>query len=55
MEEKGRLEDELKSKGVRDLAFMVDITQHFNTLNTKLQGRNRVVTQCEDSIRAFKI
>lgn len=33
---------------------MVDITQHLNTLNTTLQGRNRVVTQCYDSISAFK-
>ena len=56
MEQKGRPVDELKSKEwVQDLAFMVDITQHLNTLNTILQGRNRVVTQYEDSIRAFKI
>lgn len=55
-EEKDRPVDELKSKEwVQDLAFMVDITQHFNTHHTKLQGRNRVVTLYEDSIRAFKI
>ncbi|KAK2847545.1 hypothetical protein Q5P01_010544 [Channa striata] len=34
---------ELKCKGwVQDLAFMVDITQHVNRLNTTLQGCNRM-------------
>lgn len=56
MEKKGRPVGELKCKEwVQDLAFSVDITQHLNTLNTTLQGRNKVVTQNEDSIRAFKI
>lgn len=56
MEKKGCPVKELKCKEwVQDLAFMVDITQHLNTLNTKLQGRNRVVTQYYDSISAFKM
>uniref|UniRef100_A0A0E9XBG8 HAT C-terminal dimerisation domain-containing protein n=1 Tax=Anguilla anguilla TaxID=7936 RepID=A0A0E9XBG8_ANGAN len=56
MEKKGRPVKELKCKEwVQDLAFMVDITQHLNTLNTTLQGRNRVVTQYYDSISAFKM
>lgn len=56
MEKEGRPVKELKCKEwVQDLAFMVDITQHLNTLNTTLQGRNRVVTQSDDSIHAFKM
>lgn len=56
MEKKGHPVNELKSKEwVQVFAFMVDITQHLNTSNTKLQGRNRVVTQYEGSIRGFKI
>lgn len=56
MDHKGRPVHELQSKEwVHDLAFMVDITQHLNTLNTKLQGRDKVVTQYEDDIRAFKM
>lgn len=56
MEKKGRPVKELKYKEwVQDLAFMVDITQHLNTLNTTLQGLNRVVTQYYDSISAFKM
>ena len=56
MNKKGHPVGELKCKEwVQDLAFMVDITQHLNTLNTSLQGCNNLVTQYEDSIRAFKI
>lgn len=55
MEKKGHPVGEHKCKEwVQDLAFLVDITQHLNTLNTTLQGCNKVVTQNEDSIRAFK-
>lgn len=55
MEKKGHPVGELKCKEwVQDLAFIVDITQHLNTLNTTLQGRNKVVTQNEDSIRAWE-
>lgn len=56
MEQKGRPVKELECKEwMQDLAFMVDITQHLNTLNTTLQGRNRVITQYYDSISAFKL
>ena len=40
---------------VQDLAFMVDITQRLNNLNKMLQGRRKIVTQYNDSIRAFKL
>jgi len=41
------------SEWMQDLAFMVDITQHFNNLNKILQGRKRLVTQYYDTIRAL--
>ena len=40
---------------MQDLAFMVDVTEHLNSLNKILQGRNKVVTQYYDNIRAFKL
>ncbi|KAI7800955.1 putative general transcription factor II-I repeat domain-containing protein 2-like [Triplophysa rosa] len=40
---------------VRDLAFMVDVTEHLNVLNIKIQGRNKVVTEYYDCIRAFEM
>ena len=40
---------------MQDLAFMVDVTEHLNTLNKQLQGRNKIVTQFYDSIFAFKL
>lgn len=56
MEQKGKPVKELKcSEWVRDLAFMVDITQHLNNLNKTLQGRKHVVTQYYDCITAFKL
>ena len=38
-----------------DLAFLVGITTHFNQLNTKLQGKNQLVTHLYEHIKAFKI
>lgn len=40
---------------MQDLAFLVDATEHINNLNKMLEGRNKVVTQDYDSIRAFKL
>ncbi|MBN3276268.1 GTD2A protein, partial [Polyodon spathula] len=37
---------------MQDPAFMVSITEHLNCLNTKMQGRNKLVY---DSIHAFEI
>ncbi|KAL2083019.1 hypothetical protein ACEWY4_020792 [Coilia grayii] len=39
---------------VRDLAFLVDITGHLNVLNVAMQGRNKLVTEYYDSVRAFQ-
>ncbi|XP_021110005.1 general transcription factor II-I repeat domain-containing protein 2B isoform X1 [Heterocephalus glaber] len=38
---------------IRDLAFLVDMTTHLNTLNVSLQGHSQIVTQMYDLIRAF--
>ncbi|XP_008065765.1 general transcription factor II-I repeat domain-containing protein 2B [Carlito syrichta] len=38
---------------IRDLAFLVDMTTHLNTLTVSLQGHSQIVTQMYDVIRAF--
>ncbi|XP_010617352.1 general transcription factor II-I repeat domain-containing protein 2B isoform X1 [Fukomys damarensis] len=38
---------------IRDLAFLVDVTTHLNTLSVSLQGHSQIVTQMYDLIRAF--
>uniref|UniRef100_A0A8C3YF17 SPIN-DOC-like zinc-finger domain-containing protein n=1 Tax=Catagonus wagneri TaxID=51154 RepID=A0A8C3YF17_9CETA len=38
---------------IKDLAFLVDMTMHLNTLNISLQGHSQIVTQMYDLIRAF--
>jgi hypothetical protein len=35
-----------------DLAFLIDLTQHLNELNTKLQGKDHLVT---DSSKHLKL
>ena len=56
MHGKGRDVQELKdNEWIQDLAFMVDITEHLHYLNTRLQGRNKLVTDLHDSIRAFEL
>ena len=35
------------------LAFLTDISSHLNDLNTQLQGRNKLITCMESSVRAF--
>ncbi|XP_076643549.1 general transcription factor II-I repeat domain-containing protein 2-like [Halictus rubicundus] len=37
-----------------DFVFCVDITQHLNELNIKLQGKNKLVTEMFDKIKAFE-
>ncbi|XP_042228654.1 general transcription factor II-I repeat domain-containing protein 2-like [Homarus americanus] len=56
MEQKGRDLHELKdNEWVQDLTFMVDITEHLYYVNTKMQGRNKLVTEFYDCIRAFEM
>ncbi|KAM6155846.1 general transcription factor II-I repeat domain-containing protein 2A [Rhynchocyon petersi] len=38
---------------IKDLAFLVDLTMHLNTLSISLQGHSQMVTQMYDLIRAF--
>ncbi|OAF64851.1 hypothetical protein A3Q56_07441 [Intoshia linei] len=37
-----------------DLFFMVDITSHLDTLNLKLQGKNKIITDYYDIVNAFE-
>lgn len=37
-----------------DLAFLVDITELLNILNLQLQGRDQIITQLYDHVRALK-
>ena len=56
MEEKGKEVHELNDIfWMKDLAFMVDITDHLNHLNIQMQGKNKLVTEFYDLIRAFEI
>lgn len=47
MSSKGRsLPQVTREDWIRDLAFLVDITNHLNTLNISLQRHSQVITQC---------
>ncbi|XP_041858599.1 general transcription factor II-I repeat domain-containing protein 2-like isoform X2 [Melanotaenia boesemani] len=39
---------------ISDLAFLVDITELLNILNLQLQGKDQIINQMYDHIRAFK-
>ncbi|CAK6444616.1 unnamed protein product [Pipistrellus nathusii] len=54
MSSRGKPLPQLSSQDwVRDLAFLVDMTTHLNTLSISLQGHSQIVTQMYDLIRAF--
>ena len=36
-----------------DLCFLADITKKLNELNLKLQGREKLITDCYENIQAF--
>ena len=36
-----------------DHAFLADVTEHLDQLNTKLQGANQIVSHMYDHVRAF--
>ncbi|KAL0202287.1 hypothetical protein M9458_000305 [Cirrhinus mrigala] len=56
MKDKGKPVTELDDpEWVRDLDFMVDVTEHLNVLNAKMQGRNKIVTEYYDCICAFEM
>ena len=41
--------------GLNDLTFLVDITCHFNKLNLKFQGSNRLFTNLCNDVDSFKM
>ena len=43
------------AKWITDFAFLVDITNHLNMLNLKLQGRNQFINVLYDHIYAFEV
>ena len=54
MEQKGKSMAELDDKSfLNDLAFLADVTEHLNQLNTKLQGANQIASHMYDHVRAF--
>ncbi|XP_032460522.1 general transcription factor II-I repeat domain-containing protein 2 isoform X2 [Phocoena sinus] len=54
MSSRGKPLPQLSSQDwIKDLAFLVDMTMHLNTLNISLQGHSQIVTQMYDLIRAF--
>ncbi|XP_035500193.1 general transcription factor II-I repeat domain-containing protein 2-like [Scophthalmus maximus] len=38
-----------------ELAFLADVTAHLNVLNLHLQGRDRIITDMYDTVKAFKV
>ncbi|KAM8778008.1 general transcription factor II-I repeat domain-containing protein 2 isoform 2-T2 [Rhynchonycteris naso] len=56
MSSRGKPLPQLSSQDwVKDLAFLVDMTMHLNTLNISLQGHSQIVTQMYDLIQAFLV
>lgn len=54
MSSRGKPVPQLSSRDwILDLAFLVDMTTHLNTLDASLQGHSQIVTQMYDFIRAF--
>lgn len=55
MVHKGNAVPELSDpEWITDFAFLVDITAHLNTLNSKLQGKDLVITEAFNLICAFE-
>jgi hypothetical protein len=56
MEKKKKRIEELDDEGwMRDAASLVDVTDHLNTLNKELQGKDKLITEMFDSIKVFKV
>lgn len=55
METKGKPVTEFEDEEwVLDLAFLVDITEHLNDLNLRLQGKNQLINNMFQTITAFE-
>ena len=56
MEGKGKAIAEFNNdEEMCEFAFLVDVTTHFNELNTRLQCRDRWINSMLDSFKAFEI
>lgn len=56
LSEKGQPLHELSDPlGLADLAFLVDLTQHLNTLNKNLQGKDQLVSHLYAHVKAFRV
>ncbi|KAM3850917.1 general transcription factor II-I repeat domain-containing protein 2A-like [Vipera latastei] len=56
IESKGKDCTELKDeKWLCELAFLCDITNYLSALNLQLQGRDRVITDMYDAVKAFQV
>ena len=54
MEQKEKPMAELDNESfLNDLAILVDVTEHIDQLNTKLQGANQIASHMYDHVRAF--
>jgi hypothetical protein len=54
MEKKGRNTGEKNDGWTTNLAYLVDVTGHMNNLNKELQGKEKLITNMYNSIKAFK-
>jgi hypothetical protein len=56
MENKNKRIEELDDEGwISDLASFADMTGHLNTLNKELQGKDKLITEIFNNIKAFKV
>ncbi|XDV11489.1 hypothetical protein PO909_000420 [Leuciscus waleckii] len=50
----GNIQVPTDKKWLSDLAFLVDVTEMLTILNVQLQGKDQIITQLFDHVRAFK-
>uniref|UniRef100_A0A671KZD1 SPIN-DOC-like zinc-finger domain-containing protein n=1 Tax=Sinocyclocheilus anshuiensis TaxID=1608454 RepID=A0A671KZD1_9TELE len=50
----GNIQVPTDKKWLSDLAFLVDVTELLNVLNVQLQGKDQIITQLFDHVKAFK-
>jgi hypothetical protein len=56
MENKGKNIEELNDGGwITDLAFVVDVTGHLNNLSKELYGKDKLITDMYNDIKAFRV
>jgi hypothetical protein len=56
MEKKGRNAEEFfDGEWITDLAFLVDVTGHLNKFNKELQGKDKLISDMNVNIKAFKV